>query len=69
MRPRRACAGSGVCPRAGGRGLRGFAVTVDGFPGLGGGVRRPPRVLVLVPAAHGASGDGDTFVVTPGGAC
>ena len=38
------------------------------FP-AGGGVRRPPRVLVLVPAAHGASGDRDTFVVTPGGAC
>ena len=37
------------------------------FPAWGG-VRGPP-VLVLVPAAHGASGDGDTFVVTPGGAC
>lgn len=29
----RAWAGRAICPRAGGRGLRGFAVTVDGFPG------------------------------------
>ena len=29
----RAWARRAICPKAGGRGLRGFAVTVDGFPG------------------------------------
>ena len=46
----RAWARRAICPKAGGRGPHGFAVTVGGVPGLGG-VRGPP-VLVLVPAAH-----------------